>query len=70
MNTVAEPRFSRVEKHAMQVLEGPIEVYCENCHLATPTWRQKCLHCAKPFPQGTLVRSANQNRFHRGNLPR
>ncbi len=26
------------------------EVYCGHCHLATPSWREKCIHCFKPLP--------------------
>ena len=23
--------------------------YCGNCHLATPTWRKRCIHCYEPI---------------------
>ena len=23
------------------------QVYCEHCHLATPTWKRKCIHCGE-----------------------
>ncbi len=25
------------------------QVYCTECHLATPTWRKKCIHCTAPL---------------------
>ena len=28
---------------------GVSEVYCGQCHLATPSWREKCIHCYKPL---------------------
>jgi hypothetical protein len=56
MNTVSDRRISRVEEHEMQVLAGLMEVYCEHCHLATPTWRKRCLHCAEPLPQATRAK--------------
>jgi hypothetical protein len=27
------------------------EVYCAHCHLATPSWRERCIHCFKPLGQ-------------------
>ena len=24
-------------------------VYCNHCHLATPIWRSRCLHCKAPL---------------------
>ena len=30
----------------MPAATEPIEmVYCEHCHLATPIWRNRCIHC-------------------------
>ena len=29
------------------ILETLEQIYCENCHLATPTWRKRCIHCSK-----------------------
>ena len=26
------------------------EVYCAQCHLATPTWRNRCIHCRQLLP--------------------
>jgi hypothetical protein len=25
------------------------EVYCTRCHLATPAWRNRCIHCSEPL---------------------
>lgn len=25
------------------------ETYCSHCHLATPTWRKRCIHCHEPL---------------------
>ena len=34
-------------------------VYCASCHLATTTWRKKCIHCSKPWSRtATGVRVA------------
>ncbi|MBI2816360.1 MAG: hypothetical protein HYX72_05445 [Acidobacteria bacterium] len=36
----------------MTIQEKPLaQVYCANCHLATPTWRRRCIHCLKPWSQ-------------------
>lgn len=40
-----------------EILTGRLEqIYCEHCHLATPTWRGKCIHCAKPVPSDRKLR--------------
>ena len=50
----------------MQVgMESLEQIYCENCHLATPTWRKKCIHCTKPLQwntkSGVIARNANSS---------
>lgn len=46
-------RSKVAEKPAIQIVEQPVrwETYCPHCHLATPTWRERCIHCAKPLVQ-------------------
>jgi hypothetical protein len=28
-------------------LSNSAEVYCRHCHLATPRWRKRCIHCSQ-----------------------
>jgi hypothetical protein len=30
------------------------EIYCGQCHLATASWRNRCIHCFKPLQRGPL----------------
>jgi hypothetical protein len=35
---------------ATQTEKESIEnVYCQRCHLATPEWRARCIHCQAPL---------------------
>ena len=46
------------------LVEAIKETYCEKCHLATPAWKLKCIHCGQPLsgnPGGTEFRSTRQN---------
>jgi len=29
----------------MEVIE---QIYCDHCHLATPAWKRRCIHCSGP----------------------
>jgi len=29
------------------LVEAIEETYCEQCHLATPVWKLKCIHCGQ-----------------------
>lgn len=35
---------------AAQAIE---HIYCEHCHLATPTWKRKCIHCGERLRANT-----------------
>jgi len=35
------------------LIESIEEAYCERCHLATPLWKLKCIHCGKSLCRNT-----------------
>ena len=37
------------------------EIYCEHCHLATPTFRNNCIHCGLPLPSGSGARASGES---------
>jgi hypothetical protein len=44
------PTISVARPIAMPLQEKPLEqVYCDQCHLATPVWRTRCIHCLQPW---------------------
>jgi hypothetical protein len=36
------------------------EGYCTRCHLATPSWRNRCIHCFQPLRRDDNGPSHNQ----------
>ncbi len=56
------------------VMESIAEVYCAHCHLATPTWREKCIHCANPLSGNrnlrVIARDSNSDGSSRGYISR
>ena len=52
---------------ALQTVEvGLAQVYCERCHLATPIWRKKCIHCSMPLSDNPIQEAVTQNGGTRG----
>ena len=40
------------------------ETYCPYCHLATPVWRENCVHCSKPLPRShKAIRRCGEGRY-------
>ena len=35
--------------------------YCSNCHLATPSWRKRCIHCYEPIERSSKDRKSGGN---------
>lgn len=43
---LSETSNNRPARSVLTMPEKPLEhLYCPHCHLATPTWRQRCIHC-------------------------
>src|SRR5580704_337261 len=49
MNIAGAVRSAIVERgHELRSAQNATqEVYCERCHLATPVWRKRCIHCSR-----------------------
>jgi hypothetical protein len=49
MNIAGAVRSAIVERgHELRSAQNATqEVYCEQCHLATPVWRKRCIHCSR-----------------------
>jgi hypothetical protein len=48
--TETSPSISAARHIAMPAQEKPLQqVYCDQCHLATPVWRARCIHCLQPW---------------------
>ncbi len=47
MNTeISRTGAHRPDGPLMQIpVKALDQIYCGSCHLATPTWRQRCIHC-------------------------
>ena len=40
-------RLATRQECASGDLANAAEVYCRSCHLATPSWRKRCIHCTQ-----------------------